>query len=406
MSALPSKKKTILRVKRKYSDIGASNFIVLSQQPKPKRQRTIPWNELTESFNNTCLTTTLTDHKKPSKIIPSFFDFDYEKPKETEKKHVFRLIGKDAFTRSFQQTKFHQNTSKQLKLKLLEERRTNREQYFNKMNHMKQHKTSIIQHDDLAEDDQAFVSIKNGANKKAKPMEMKLNRFKHKLLEKQKASRTTKIATQAQMNALRAKNKDKPSHSCVDWKDKDMVSLRNGDGEWINIRNVMEYECFNGYVPKYIDCKGVDITEMENESDTIEMMDACDDNVKQTDDEEYDYYELDEEADVDEVIAAIQARSKWIKEHETSAKSIENEDIIPTENNTSDLQCKLEKIKNKHLMKHFDAQYEAPTFGYQHKSKESEESRFGELTRNEFTDEWMHTNSSKLQTFYENLVNE
>merc|ERR1712129_298326 len=124
---------------------------------------------------------------------------------------------------------------------------------------------------------------------------------------------------------------------------------------------------------------------------------------------ECDYYELDENANAQEVIDAIQQRmlykdkNKKIEKKKTKKKSNDKKEEA---DNALALEWKLEQIKNKHLAKHFDANYEGVTFGFHDMSKQSEDARYIALEQNDFQKDDIDCfrDSNQLQTYYENLA--
>jgi len=386
-------------------------------------------SELTESFdkNLVLLKDSNDEKKKPedaTKAIPNFFDF-IEGPKH--KNSVFRLIGRDSMDRNFQETDFQQKCSKHRQSLTLHQRRTKRKDYFEnvKKEILDKNKCHILQHED---DGNLFVLNKNEKkNEKKQRAEFRLNVFKNKLLEKQKASKSTKIASKKQMKQhqhdLMKRNKSKSSF-CDDWNNNNLISLMDPtkNGNKINIKNfVDEYECFDGYKPKHLRFKrGIDIiSEMEQEPIYINM--EYDEslqkyvevkNIKNSKQkmDEYDYYELDEEADPDQVIQAIQEQQR-LKSMKKEKKDTKEEQIRNDDHHNEDaldLEWKLEKIKNKHLAKHFDANYEGPSFGFKYNSKESETARYIEMERSDFykDDIGSFMDSNQTQKYYEDIINE
>eukprot|EP01084_Bolivina_argentea_P317227 549994_1 len=210
---MSTKKKTILRIKRKFSDLPAVDTIVLSQTTQPKKQKTVPWTELCQSFDkNFTINDNDNDKNKNcnEKKVDTNIDFNFNNCKPKSKKQVFRLISNEKeISRHFQQNTFNEKYSKNRKSKILQQRRSNRQNYFEKIkkeinnndtnnnnnnNNNNKNNNNILQHDD-------FCDNTNAINTKAKPINKNKNikMIQNKLLQKQKLNRTTKIVSKKQI---------------------------------------------------------------------------------------------------------------------------------------------------------------------------------------------------------------
>ena len=299
----------------------------------------------------------------------------------------------------------------------MQQRRTNRQKRLENIKNTQNEK-------DNDEDDALILNINQNENKRNPKMsrqQFKLNKIKNKLLEKQNASRSTKIAPKKQIkthqNELEKRNERTKSVFCDDWNNNNLISLHH-NGDTVNMRNfVGKYECFDGYKPKYLQFTNQSGTEMEvinveydeKQEKYVEIEADADDNGQNA--AEYDLYELDENANGEDILAAIQMRMEHKTKQSEQTKEVEHEMKVKDEcknEDALDLEWRLEKIKNKHLAKHFDANYEGPTFGYNDVSKQSENARYIEIEQSDFSKDDIDCfmDSKQLQTYYENLVNE
>mmetsp|Transcript_31545 Transcript_31545/g.50747 ORF Transcript_31545/g.50747 Transcript_31545/m.50747 type:complete len:516 (-) Transcript_31545:93-1640(-) len=426
-------KKTILRLKRKLCECDPAETIVLSQSlPPTKRQRTVTFDELATAFNQGFQLNEKHSEQTPANedepenassnkaiCIPKFFDYDFE-TKQEQKKSVFRLIKPDSVRRSFQQHDFGKHSAEKRKKNMLQQRRTDREQHIENIKQQMQSQRAdqqqqIIQHEDINDDEQDThgkqTKVKAKCNKVefAKQKRIALSNFKSKLLQKQRSARGIKIASKHEIEQhrqeLHRENEQQQTANasksafCEDWNntlhfkaaDKrtqrgiDIVSEMKGDDAGHGDEyNVIDIE-FDSKRQRYIQhARAAQKQEQDDEED-----------------DGYYYYELDADADPEQVFAAMNmVRAYHDRREESTKKEKEAEEEEEAEAqsgkvlNDWDLEWKLEKIKNKHLQKHFDASHEAKSYGVQHGSKQSELARFIELEQIE------------MQKHFANLGNE
>mmetsp|Transcript_4 Transcript_4/g.8 ORF Transcript_4/g.8 Transcript_4/m.8 type:complete len:465 (-) Transcript_4:94-1488(-) len=360
MANSSKKTKTILRVKRKFSDIEQPvDTIVLSRRLPLKKRRTIEWNDLTAAFNDNLSikhsahqpTTEDANHKL--KNIPNFFDFDFEKEVKTQS--VFRLMKSERVA-------IANSKSEEMYQTAHPHPHSNKTQ--TQVQVQAQAHGGVIHHEDIdaavdSECDTDAVAVvvsrtpkikanakKNGnihfvSSSNCNGNTTKLELLKQKLLHKQTTLRCTKIASKAQLrthqHALQCSNHQ--LHCNVKKQRQRRTIARAFDVVKDNFDIIdIEYDAQQQrYIESLCDDDDDDIVDEEKQG-----QEEKEENV-----DNYDFYELDENADAEQVLRAVQCMQS--QQHEQQQH--ENVDMAKDAENDLALEWRLESIKNKHLKK-------------------------------------------------------